>query len=47
MWEALEEAIDCRMQFGANCGIWITNEDMARRSLSVVGTQRVQVHLVD
>ena len=38
IWEVLEEAIKWRMQFGANCGIWITSEDMARRSSSVVGT---------
>ena len=25
----LEEAIDWQMQFGANCGIQITSEDMA------------------
>ena len=27
MWEALEEAIDWQMQFGANYGIQITSED--------------------
>ena len=26
LWEALEEAIDWWMQFGANCGIWITRD---------------------
>ena len=30
LWEALEEAIDWWMQFGANCGIWITSGDMAQ-----------------
>ena len=46
-WEALVEAIDWRMQFGANYGIQITSEDIARRSSLVVGTWRVQVLWVD
>ena len=29
VWEVLEEAIDRQMQFGTNCGIQITSEDMA------------------
>ena len=47
MWEALEETIDWRMQFGANCGIRITSEDKAWWSPLVAGTLRVQVHWVD
>ena len=47
IWEVLKEAIDWHMQFGANCGIWITSEDMAPSSLLVVGTWRIQVHWVD
>ena len=40
IWEALEEVIKWWMQFGVNCGIRITSEDMTPWSLLVAGTWR-------
>ena len=47
MWEALEEAIDWRMQFGANCEIQISSEEMTQLSWLRAGTWRVQIQWVD
>ena len=47
MWEALEEAIDWQMQFGANYGIQIISEDKTQCSPLGAGTRRVQVQWVD
>ena len=38
MWEALKEAIELQMQFGANCGIQRTSEEIAWWSSLVAGT---------
>jgi len=46
MWKVLEEAILWWMQFGANCRIQITSEDMIRWSPLGAGTWRVQVQWV-
>ena len=43
----LEKVIDWWMQFGANCRIRITSEDIAWWNPLGAGTQKVQVHWVD
>ena len=47
MWEALEEAIDWRMQFGANCEIRISSEEMTQLSWLRTGTRKVQVQWIN
>jgi len=44
VWEALEEVIDWWMQFGTNCEIQVTSEDMIWWSPLEAGTRRVQVY---